>query len=77
MGRMVTLGAYPFCKVDADVAPVAVGDLLTTSATRGHRGAALGAVLGKAMAPLESGRGLVPVLVGLQWPAGRSRGSGR
>ena len=72
MGRMVTLGAYGFCKVDADVAPVAAGDLLTTSATRGHaqkvtdRGAALGAVLGKAMAPLESGHGLIPVLVGLQ-----------
>ena len=71
MGRMVTLGAFTFCKVDADVAAVDAGDLLTTSSTRGHAqkvtdpAAAPGAVLGKALAPLTSGRGLVPVLVGL------------
>jgi hypothetical protein len=72
MGRMVTLGAWAHCKVDADVAPIEVGDLLTTSATRGHaqkaedRGAAVGAVVGKALAPLASGRGVIPVLVGMQ-----------
>jgi hypothetical protein len=72
MGRMVTLGAFAFCKVDADVAPIEVGDLLTTSATPGHAqksldpAAAVGAVLGKAMGPLASGRGVVPVLVSLQ-----------
>ena len=72
LGRMVTLGAWAHCKVDADVAPIQVGDLLTTSATRGHaqraedRGAAVGAIVGKAMAPLASGRGVIPVLVGMQ-----------
>lgn len=71
-GHMVTLGAYAHCKVDADIAPIAAGDLLTTSPTRGHaqkvldRGQALGAVVGKALAPLAAGRGLIPVLVTLQ-----------
>jgi hypothetical protein len=70
MGRMVTLGAWSWCKVDADIAPVEAGDLLTTSPTRGHaqkadRDRAAGAVLGKAMAPLAAGRGQVPVLVSL------------
>ncbi|SDY54957.1 hypothetical protein SAMN05661080_03817 [Modestobacter sp. DSM 44400] len=72
MGRMVTLGSWAYCKVDADVAPIEVGDPLTTSPTRGHaqkatdRARSRGAVIGKAMAPLASGRGVVPVLVGLQ-----------
>jgi hypothetical protein len=72
MARMVTLGCWNHCKVDADIAPVEVGDLLTTSPTRGHaqkvtdRTHALGAVLGKAMAPLTAGRGTIPVLVALQ-----------
>jgi hypothetical protein len=71
MGRMVTLGAYAHCKVDADIAPVVAGDLLTTSPTRGHaqkvvdRGQALGAVLGKALGPLAGGRGTIPILVTL------------
>ena len=70
--RIVTLGAWAYCKVDADAAPVGVGDLLTTAATRGHAqkvvdpGGALGTVLGKAMAPLPAGRGVIPVLVTLQ-----------
>jgi hypothetical protein len=70
--RIVTLGSWAYCKVDADVAPVATGDLLTTGPTRGHaqkvtdRGRALGTVLGKAMAPLAEGRGVIPVLVTLQ-----------
>jgi hypothetical protein len=61
-----------YCHVDAGSAPVAIGDLLTTSATRGHAMKAtdpvraFGAVLGKALAPLQSGTGLIPVLVGLQ-----------
>jgi hypothetical protein len=33
---MVTLGAFACCKVDADVAPVEAGDLLTVSSTRGY-----------------------------------------
>jgi len=59
------------CKVDATTAPVAVGDLLTTSDTPGYAmkadpQRAHGAVLGKALRPLASGRGLIPVLVALQ-----------
>ena len=46
--------------------------MLTTSATPGHAmkatdlGAAQGAIIGKAMTPLDDGRGLVLVLVNLQ-----------
>jgi hypothetical protein len=72
IGHMVTLGAYAFCKVDANIAPVVAGDLLTTSPTRGHaqkvldRAQAIGAIVGKALAGLERGRGTVPVMVMLQ-----------
>lgn len=61
-----------FCLVDADAGAVGVGDLLTSSHTPGHAmkaadpARAFGAVLGKALAALPSGRGLVPVLVALQ-----------
>ena len=61
-----------YCMVDADHAPVQVGDLLTTSSTAGHAmkvsdpTQAFGAVLGKALRPFESGRGLIPILVTLQ-----------
>lgn len=71
VGAMVTLGAFVVCKVDADYAPIQVGDLLTTSATRGHArrvddpARAAGAIVGKALAPLEKGRGKIPVLVNL------------
>lgn len=72
VGWMVTLGMFAYCKVDADIAPVAVGDLLTTSPTRGHAQKvlepqrAVGAILGKAMQPLRRGREKIPVLVMLQ-----------
>ncbi len=61
-----------FCKVDATDDPIAVGDLLTTSRVPGHAmkaadpARAFGAVIGKALASLRSGRGLVPVLVALR-----------
>jgi hypothetical protein len=61
-----------YCKVDARYGPVEVGDLLTTSATVGHAmrvgdpGRAFGATIGKALAPLRSGAGLVPILAALQ-----------
>jgi hypothetical protein len=73
VGLMVTLGAYAQCKVDADIAPIAAGDLLTTSATEGHAqkldsaaGVPVGAVIGKALASLAKGKGLIPVLVAHQ-----------
>jgi hypothetical protein len=69
---MVTMGAFSHCKVDADIAPIAVGDLLTTSPTRGHAqkvldpAAAVGSIVAKALGSLSSGRGKIPVLVMLQ-----------
>ena len=71
VGAMVTLGAFVTCKVDADYGAIQVGDLLTTSATRGHArrvddpAQAAGAIVGKALASLEKGRGKIPVLVTL------------
>ena len=61
-----------FCKVDATLAPIEVGDLLTTSPTAGHAmkadnpNRAFGAVIGKALSTLRSGTGLMPVLITLQ-----------
>ena len=72
-GRMpLALVGKVYCKVDAQHGPVKVGDLLTTSSTPGHamRAAdplkAFGAVIGKALRPLTSGKGLVPILIALQ-----------
>jgi hypothetical protein len=68
----VAIAGKAFCKVDAAYAPVGVGDLLTTSATPGHAMLAddplraFGAVIGKALAPLNNGATLLPVLVGLR-----------
>ena len=61
-----------YCKVDARPDPIEVGDLLTTSMTPGHAmkaadpSSAFGAVLGKALADLNTGTGLLPILVCLQ-----------
>jgi len=69
VGYMVTLGAYAHCKVDADIAPIEVGDLLATSPTKGHAQKAgpgvkgVGAILGKALGSLASGKGKIPILV--------------
>ena len=68
----IALMGKVWCKVDADANPIATGDLLTTAPTPGHamravdRDRAFGAVLGKALAPLPNGRGLIPILVCLQ-----------
>lgn len=61
-----------FCKVDANYSPINVGDLLTTSSTPGHAMKAVnsldafGAVIGKALRPLSTGKGLIPILIALQ-----------
>jgi len=61
-----------YCKVDAELGSIEVGDLLTTSATPGHAMKAadaiqaFGSVIGKALRPMNSGRGLIPILVALQ-----------
>jgi hypothetical protein len=68
----VALVGKVYCKVDAEDSPVEAGDLLTTSATPGHAmkaedpARAFGAVIGKALRPLKSGRALIPILVCLQ-----------
>lgn len=70
--RPLALFGKVYCKADADLAPISVGDLLTTAPTAGHamkatdNTRAVGAIVGKALAPLESGRSLIPVLVTLQ-----------
>jgi hypothetical protein len=70
-GVPLALTGKVHCKADAATAPIEVGDLLTTSATRGHAmkatngGRTFGSVLGKALASLGEGRGLIPVLVAL------------
>jgi hypothetical protein len=82
MGQQGTLadGEHPvaltgrvYVYVDADASgAIQPGDLLTTSDVPGHamkvadHGRAQGAIIGKAMTSLDSGRGLVLVLVSLQ-----------
>jgi len=69
---MVTLGTFGQCKVDADIASIKAGDLLTTSPTKGHAQKVLdptkatGAIIGKALGSLKNGKGKIPVLVTLQ-----------
>jgi hypothetical protein len=60
------------CRVDADASPINVGDLLTSAESPGCAMKALdgarafGAVIGKALGRLDSGQGLLPILVALQ-----------
>ncbi len=69
----VALAGRVYCNVDASYGAIQPGDLLTTSPTPGHamkvtdRDKAQGAILGKAMQPLEQGeQGQILVLVTLQ-----------
>jgi hypothetical protein len=68
----VALVGKVYCKVDAEYAPIEVGDLLAASPTAGHamkvtdRNEAFGAVIGKALGRLDAGRGLIPMLIALQ-----------
>jgi len=68
---MAVVGIVP-AKVSAENGPIKVGDLLVTSSTPGYamkgtdRSRMLGAVVGKAMAKLDSGTGVIEVLVTLQ-----------
>lgn len=70
--RPIALAGRVNCRVDAEYSPVRVGDLLTTSSTPGHamkvldERQAFGAVIGKALASLDTGCGLLPILVALQ-----------
>ena len=68
---LAVVGIVP-CKVTTENGPITVGDLLVTSSTPGHamkgtdRGRMLGAVVGKALEPLQKGTGIIQVLVTLQ-----------
>jgi hypothetical protein len=70
--QTIALTGKVFCKVDASFGSIAVGDLLTSSATLGHAMRvsepfrAFGAVIGKALRPLTEGQGLIPILIALQ-----------
>lgn len=61
-----------YCKVDARESPIEIGDLLTTSFTKGYAMKAedplkaFGAVIGKALGSIKQGMGMIPVLVTLQ-----------
>ncbi len=68
----VAIAGRVYVKADARTSPIKPGDLLTTSDLPGHamkatdRQLAPGAIIGKAMTALDSGTGLVLVLVNLQ-----------
>ena len=68
----IALMGKTYCKVDARRTSIEIGDLLTTSSTKGYAMKAddpmkaFGAVIGKALQGLESGMGLIPVLIALQ-----------
>jgi hypothetical protein len=67
----IALVGTAFCLVDAYFAAIEIGDLLTTSDTPAHAmkatdpAARAGCIIGKALAPLAMGRGLVPVVIAL------------
>jgi hypothetical protein len=71
-GKNVSLTGRVYVQADAATAPIRPGDLLTTSATPGYamkvtdHSKAEGAILGKAMSGLNSGKGMVLMLVTLQ-----------
>jgi len=70
--KPIALLGKVYCKVDASHAPIEVGDLLTTAPTPGHAmkvtdpTKAFGAVIGKALRPMEAGQGTIPILIALQ-----------
>jgi hypothetical protein len=76
--KLIAVAGRVPCKVDASYAPIMPGDLLTTSDTPGHAMKAQpvviggveiyrpGTTLGKALEPLDSGTGVIEVLVTLQ-----------
>ena len=70
--ELVALTGRAYCYCEASANPIKPGDLLTSSDLPGHAmkvvdfSGAQGAVIGKAMTSLDSGTGLVLVLVALQ-----------
>jgi len=70
--RPIALMGKVFCQVDADQGAIRPGDLLTTFSTPGHAMRASdaprapGAIIGKALAALDVGRGMIKILAVLQ-----------
>jgi hypothetical protein len=68
----IALMGKVYCKVDARHSSIEMGDLLTTSSTKGYAMKAddpmkaFGAVIGKALGSIKDGVGMIPVLVALQ-----------
>lgn len=68
----LSVAGRTYCKADARSESIRAGDLLTTATTPGHAmraddpRRAFGAVVGKALRPLDDGQGLVPIVVALQ-----------
>jgi hypothetical protein len=69
--RPLALVGKVYCKVDASYGAIEVGDLLTTSPTSGHAMRAsdalkaFGAIIGKALRPVDTGQALIPILIAL------------
>jgi len=67
---VVTLGAYKAIKVDASYGAIKPGDLLVASPHAGYAMRAsyprAGTIIGKAMSSLDTGTGIIPVLIILQ-----------
>jgi len=69
---VVTLGSYKAVKVDTSFGAIHAGDLLTTSPHAGYamkvtdKSQAFGATIGKALGDLETGTGIIPVMVTLK-----------
>lgn len=68
----VALTGKTYCKVDANISSIQVGDMLTTSENLGYamkatdKTKSFGSIIGKALAPMDEGLGKIPVLVSLQ-----------
>ena len=68
----IALVGRAYCKADATYGAIKAGDLMTSSPHRGYamkasdQSRAFGAVIGKAMAALDEGTGLVPIVIALQ-----------
>jgi hypothetical protein len=68
----VALVGKAYCKIDAKYGAIQIGDLLTTSLTAGcamkarDPVLAFGAVIGKALRPMATGQGRIPILIALQ-----------
>ena len=67
---VVTLGSFRAIKVDASYGAIQPGDLLVSSDTPGYAMRAtnpqVGTIIGKALGSLDSGTGVIPVLITLQ-----------